>query len=218
MIRDFYERNLLPYLVDWFCGVAAVTRQRHKVVPLAQGRVLEIGIGTGLNLQHYDKSKIEKVVGLDPGAELHGLAQKRVVKSGVPVELISLSAERIPFDEATFDTVLVTYSLCTIPDPVMALKEMRRVLKPQGVLVYCEHGLAPDASVRKWQERLTPLWSRLAGGCHLNRDIPALLREAGFHLAQVESMYLPGPRPLMFNYWGTAVLSTLSQRYKSSSL
>jgi ubiquinone/menaquinone biosynthesis C-methylase UbiE len=204
-LRKLYEQNLLPYLVDWFCGVDAVSRQRDKVVPLARGRVLEIGIGTGLNLPHYDKSKIEKVIGLDPGAELHGLARRRVAATGVPVELVSLSAERIPFDEASFDTVLVTYSLCTIPDPVAALKEMRRVLKPGGVLVYCEHGLAPDAAVRRWQDRLTPLWSTLAGGCHLNRDIPALLREAGFRLTDQQSMYLPGPRPLMFNYWGTAV-------------
>lgn len=205
-VRDLYERNLLPYLVDWFCGVDAVTRQRSKVVPGAAGRVLEIGIGTGLNLEHYDKSKVETVIGLDPGAELHGLAQKRVLKAGVSVQLVSLSAERIPFEDASFDTVLITYSLCTIPDPVAALREMRRVLKPEGRLIYCEHGLAPDASVRKWQDRLTPLWSSVAGGCHLNRDIPALLREAGFRLPDMQSMYLPGPRPLMFNYWGTAVL------------
>lgn len=204
-LRALYEENLLPYLVDWFCGVDAVSRQRDKVVPLARGRVLEIGIGTGLNLPHYDKSKIDTVIGLDPGAELHGLARRRVAATGVPVELVSLSAERIPFEEASFDTVLVTYSLCTIPDPVAALKEMRRVLKPGGMLVYCEHGLAPDVSVRRWQDRLTPLWSTLAGGCHLNRDIPALLRAAGFRLTDQQSMYLPGPRPLMFNYWGTAV-------------
>ena len=204
-IRALYEQNVLPYLVDWFCGVGAVTKQRAKVVPLASGRVLEIGIGTGLNLAHYDKAKVEKVIGLDPGAELHGLAQKRVARSGVAVELVSLSAERIPFADASFDTVLVTYSLCTIPDPIAALKEMRRVLKPSGRLVYCEHGLAPDIAVQRWQKRMTPMWSSLAGGCHLDRDIPALLREAGFKLPDMQSMYLPGPKPLVFNYWGTAL-------------
>lgn len=204
-VKARYERTLLPYLVDWFCGVKPVARQRQKVVPLAQGKVLEIGIGTGLNLQHYDLEKVQQVIGLDPGAELHGLARKRSQQARLPVELVSLSAERIPFEDATFDTVLVTYSLCTIADPLAALREMRRVLKPQGRLLYCEHGAAPDAAVKKWQDRLTPLWSTLAGGCHLNRDIPALLREAGFSLPDLQMMYLPGPRPLVFNYWGTAL-------------
>lgn len=180
-------------------------RQREKVVPLAQGRVLEIGIGTGLNLEHYDKAKIREIVGLDPALEMHRLAQKRMKRAGLTVELVGLSAERIPFEDATFDTVLVTYTLCSIPDPVAALKEMRRMLKPGARLIFCEHGLAPDESVRRWQERLTPLWSKIGGGCRLNRDIPGLLREAGFKSADMQTMYLPGPRPLTFNYWGTAV-------------
>lgn len=201
----WYERHVLPYLIDVACGIKAVQRQRHKVVPLAQGHVLEIGIGTGLNLEHYDRAKIENIVGLDPGLEMHRIAQKRVERAGLQVELVGLSAERIPYDDGSFDTVLVTYSLCTIPDPVAALKEMRRVLNPSGKLIFCEHGLAPDASVRRWQDRLTPLWSKLAGGCHLNRDIPALLCEVGFESADMQTMYLPGPRPLTYNYWGTAV-------------
>jgi ubiquinone/menaquinone biosynthesis C-methylase UbiE len=181
-----------------------VRRQRGKVVPLAQGQVLEIGIGTGLNLEYYDKTRIEKIVGLDPGLEMHQLAQKRVAKAGMPVELVGLSAEEIPFDASTFDTVVVTYTLCTIPDPVAALKEMRRVLKAGGKLIFCEHGLAPDPAVRWWQDRLTPLWSNIAGGCQLNRDIPALLQTAGFRSEDMETMYLPGPRPLTYNCWGTA--------------
>ena len=201
---SWYERRVLPYLIDIVCGIGPVRRQRRKVVPLAHGRVLEIGIGTGLNFEHYDKAKVERIVGLDPGLEMHRLARKRVKRAGLAVELVGLSAEQIPYQDATFDTVLVTYSLCTIPDPAAALKEMRRVLTPSGKLIFCEHGLAPDASVRRWQNRLTPLWAKLAGGCHLNRDIPGLLREAGFHSADMQSMYLPGPRPLTYNYWGTA--------------
>lgn len=200
----WYERHVLPYLLDLACGIRPVRHQRQKVVPLAAGRVLEIGIGTGLNLEHYDKAHVKAVVGLDPGLEMHRLARKRARKSGIPVELVGLSAERIPFDDGTFDTVLVTYSLCTIPDPVAALKEMRRVLKPGGKLIYCEHGLAPEPSVQAWQHRLTPLWSRLAGGCHLDRDIPRLLHDSGFKSLDMQSMYLPGPRPLTWNYWGTA--------------
>ena len=200
----WYERHLLPYLIDLACGIKPVRRQRRKVVPQARGRVLEIGIGTGLNLEHYDKARIGQLVGLDPSLEMHRLARKRMAKAGLDVELVGLSAETIPFDAAAFDTVLVTYTLCTIPDPVAALKEMRRVLKPGGKLIFCEHGKAPDASVQRWQDRLTPLWSKFAGGCQLNRDIPALLAQGGFRSDDLETMYLPGPRPLTFNYWGTA--------------
>lgn len=202
--RSWYDRHVLPHLIDIACGVAPVRRQRRRIVPRAQGDVLEIGIGTGLNIEHYDPSRIHKIVGLDPGLEMHHLAQERVARSGLPVELVGLSAERIPFEAGSFDTVVVTYSLCTIPDPVAALREMRRVLKPGGRLLFCEHGLAPDPSVRRWQDRLTPWWSKIAGGCHLNRDIPGPLYEAGFRSADMETGYLPGPRLLTFNYLGTA--------------
>jgi SAM-dependent methyltransferase len=201
---NWYERHLLPYLLDFACGIRPVRRQRRKVVPLAHGRVLEIGIGTGLNLPHYDPDRVKEIVGLDPGVEMHPLARKRIARAGLPVELVGLSAERIPFDDASFDSVLVTYSLCTIPDPVAALREMRRVLKPGAKLIFCEHGLAPEPSVQKWQRRLNPLWSKVSGGCTLDRDVPALLRQAGLRTSDLQTLYLPGPRPLTFNYWGTA--------------
>ena len=136
---------------------------------------------------------------------MHPQARLRSRRAAIEVELVGLSAERIPYDDGSFDTVLVTYSLCTIGDPLSALKEMRRVLRPGGRLIFCEHGRAPDARVRRWQERLTPLWSTLAGGCHLDRDIPRLLAQAGFRSDDMQQMYLPGPRPLTYNYWGTAV-------------
>lgn len=202
---NWYERHILPYLIDMACGIGPVKKQREKIVPLAAGRVLEIGIGTGLNLPHYDVHRVDRVIGLDPGTEMHRLARKRLEGTGLTVELVGLSAERIPYEDASFDCVLVTFSLCTIPDPVAALREMRRVLKPGGKLLFCEHGRAPDASVARWQDRLTPVWSKFAGGCHLNRDIPALLDEAGFVCEHLQTMYLPGPRPLTFNYWGSAV-------------
>ena len=202
---NWYERHLLPWLLDLACGIGPFTRQRSKVVPLASGRVLEIGIGTGLNLGHYDKTRVAQVVGLDPGVEMHPLARKRARAAGITVQLVALSAERIPFADAEFDTVLVTYTLCTIPDPLAALREMRRVLKPDGRLIFCEHGLARDASVRNWQRRLTPSWSRMAGGCHLDRDIPGLLQQAGFRFVDLQTAYLPGPRPFTYNFWGVAV-------------
>lgn len=204
-VSAWYERYVLPYLIDLACGVGPVTRQRAKVVPLAAGRVLEIGIGTGLNLPHYNAAQIDRIIGLDPGLEMHRLARKRLADTALSVELVGLSAERIPYDDGSFDCVLVTFSLCTIPDAVAALREMHRVLKPGGRLIFCEHGRAPDAAVARWQDRLTPAWSRLAGGCHLNRDIPALITAAGFRCEDLQQTYLPGPRLLTCNYWGTAV-------------
>jgi ubiquinone/menaquinone biosynthesis C-methylase UbiE len=201
---SLYDRYCLPYLIDFLCGIGPIQRQRAKIVPRAQGRVLEIGIGTGRNLPFYDHGRLEKLYGLDPALQMHRKARQRMRAAGLQVELLDLPAEQIPMEDASFDTVLTTFTLCTIPDAVSALREMRRVLKPQGRLLFCEHGKAPDASVRRWQERLTPLWKPLAGGCHLDRDIPGLLAQAGFRVEELEQMYLPGPRPLTYNYWGTA--------------
>lgn len=205
MKHNWYDRYVLPYLLDIACGLAPVRRQRDKVVPFAAGRVLEVGIGTGLNMRHYDPSKVTQIVGLDPALQMHRLARKRIARAGIEVELIGLPAESIPFDNGSFDSVVVTYTLCTIPDPIAALKEMRRVLAPDGRLIFCEHGRAPDAGVSRWQDRLTPHWKKIAGGCHLNRDVPALLAEAGFACRTIETVYLPGPRPFTYNYWGTAL-------------
>lgn len=205
MSENWYDRRLLPYVIDLACGLKPVRLQREKIVPLAAGRVLEIGIGTGRNLRHYDKSRVAKLVGLDPALQMHRLARKRIARAGLDVELVGLSAERIPLEDASFDALVMTYTLCSIAEPVAALKEMRRVLKPGGKLLFCEHGRAPDESVRRWQDRLTPYWKKIGGGCHLNRDVPALLREGGFECREMQTMYLPGPRPLTFNYWGEAL-------------
>jgi ubiquinone/menaquinone biosynthesis C-methylase UbiE len=203
--ESWYDRHILPYLIDLACGMKPVRQQREKIVPRAEGRVLEIGIGTGLNMRHYDKAKVAKITGLDPALQMHRLASKRIAKARLDVELLGLSAERIPIDDASFDCIVVTYTLCSIPDPAAALSEMRRVLKVGGRLLFCEHGRAPDESVRRWQDRLTPYWKKIGGGCHLNRDVPALIAEAGFACRDLQTMYLPGPRPLTYNYWGEAV-------------
>jgi len=206
MRESWYERNVLPFMVDLACGVKPVRRQRAKVVPRASGRVLEVGIGSGLNAPFYDRSRVSAIVGLDPSGAMRQRAERRVREARLQVEFIGLSAEKIPQPDACFDSVLITYTLCSIPDPLAALAEMRRVLKPEGRLIFCEHGRAPDASVRRWQDRLTPLWRRIGGGCHLNRDIPELLTAGGFDCADLETMYLPGLRPLTFNFWGEAVV------------
>jgi len=181
-----------------------IMRQRGKVVPLAHGRVLEVGIGSGLNLSFYDKSRLEKLVGLDPSPELGKLARKRAAEAGVDVDWLALSSEKIPLPDASVDSIVITYTMCTIPDVHSALLEMRRVLKSGGQMFFSEHGRAPDASVRKWQDRINPVWGRIAGGCRLNRDVPRILQDAGFELTDLQTMYLPGPRPMTFNYWGTA--------------
>lgn len=204
--ETWYERNLLPYLLDLACSVSPIRKQRMKVIPQAEGKVLEIGIGTGLNMPFYDTSRVKLIVGVDPGLRMHKLALKRSLQAGLNVELIGLSAERIPVEDASFDSVVCTYTLCTIPDPLMALKEMRRALKPGGKLLFSEHGKAPQAHVEKWQTRLQPYWQKVAGGCKLDRDIPALLEEAGFS-PHVQSRYLPGPKVLSYHYWGEAVAS-----------
>ena len=202
---SFYERHVLPRFINCACGSKPIMKQREKVVPRAAGVVLEIGIGTGLNLPYYQTDNIEKLIGLDPSEESWELAGKRAEALDVPIEFIGLPGEQIPLEDDSVDTVLVTYSLCTIPDPVSALKGMSRVLKPGGSLLFCEHGLAPDPEVVKWQDRINPIWSKIAGGCNLHRDIPALLGQGGFSVGEMESMYLPStPRFAGFNYWGTA--------------
>lgn len=203
--ESWYDRHLLPYVIDLACGIKPVRQQREKIVPLAHGRVLEIGIGTGLNMAYYDKTKVNTITAIDPALQMQRLARKRIARAELNVDLVGLSAEQIPLEDASFDSVVITYTLCSIPDPAAALREIRRVLKAGGQLLFCEHGRAPDESVRRWQDRLTPFWMKIGGGCHLNRDVPALLRDAGFACHDLQMMYLPGPRPLTYNYWGQAV-------------
>lgn len=200
----FYDRHVLPQLIDFACGMGAVMKARSQIVPLARGRVLEIGIGSGLNLAFYDPQRVEVVVGVDPSADMQRLARERAACCPVAVEMIALELGQIQATDASFDDIVCTFTLCTIPDAVAALREMRRVLKPEGRLLFCEHGLAPDLPVVRWQRRLTPVWKPLAGGCHLDRDIPALIQAGGFHIRQLDSGYLKGPRPMTHVYRGWA--------------
>ena len=202
----FYDKYILPHFLNCACGSKPILYQREKVVPMAEGLVLEVGIGSGLNIPFYDSSKVDKILGLDPSEELNRMALKVAADKGIPVEFILGGAEAIPLPDNHVDSVLVTYTMCTIPQVAAANKEILRVLKPQGQMIFCEHGLAPDANVSKWQNRIDPYWGKIAGGCHLNRNIPALITEAGFEIESMEQMYLPStPRFAGYNYWGTAV-------------
>lgn len=202
----FYDKWVVPRLINCACATKPVRRQREKVVPQASGTVLEVGIGTGLNLPYYDTSRVDRLIGLDPSEESWELAGQRAEALSIPVEFIGLPGEEIPLDENSVDTVLVTFSLCTIPEPVLALEGMRRVLKPSGKLLFAEHGRAPDAGIARWQDRLDGVWATIAGGCHLNRDVPQLLERGGFSIDSLQTMYLPGtPRVAAFNYWGQAL-------------
>ncbi len=199
-----YSKYLLPKVVHFACSLKPNMRQREKVVPLARGRVLEVGIGSGLNLPYYDATRVTRLWGLDPSLEMKRMAEEAARSMSFDVEFIGLPGEEIPLEDNSVDTVLITYTLCTIPETEPALRGMARVLKPGGELIFCEHGTAPDESVRRWQDRMNPIWKRLGGGCHLNRAIPDLIEQGGFRIKGIETMYVPGWRPASFNYWGTA--------------
>jgi ubiquinone/menaquinone biosynthesis C-methylase UbiE len=200
-----YDRYILPRLVNLACGVEPCMQQRAQVVPAASGRVLEVGFGSGLNLGSYDPARVEHVWALEPSREMWDLARERVLAAPFPVAFVQAPAEAIPLDADSADTVVVTYALCTIPDVPRALKEIRRVLRPGGRLLFCEHGASPDENVRRWQNRLDPLWTRLAGGCHLNRRAPDLLAAAGFEVTDLSAGYSPGWKVDSFHFWGAAV-------------
>ena len=200
----FYEDHVLPHLIDLACSTKPTRKQREKIVPLAEGDVLEIGFGSGLNLPYFDRGNVRKIFGLEPSAGMRRKAQRNVDASGLDVEFIDLPGEEVPLEAGSVDTVLVTFTLCSIDEAIVALEGMRRVLKPGGKLLFCEHGAAPDASVRRWQDRLNPTWKRFSGGCNMNRDIPALIEAGGFRVTTDDRMYVPGPRILSYNYWGAA--------------
>ncbi len=191
--------------MNFACSASPNQKQRQKIVPEATGEILEIGFGGGLNVPFYDPSKVKKIWALEPSEGMRRMAQSAVNGTDMDIEFIELPGEQIPLDDNSVDTVLVTYTLCTIADTVAALQGMRRVLKPQGRLLFCEHGKAPDENVARWQNRLNPVWSRIAGGCQMNRDIPALINEGGFNIEIDERMYIPGAKILCYNYWGSAV-------------
>jgi ubiquinone/menaquinone biosynthesis C-methylase UbiE len=203
---SWYEDRVLPRLINVACSSKPAYKQREKIVPRASGDILEVGFGSGLNLAHYDRDKVRHIWGLEPSEGMRKLAAGAIADSELEVELIDLPGEEIPLQDNSVDTVLITFTLCTIPEVAAALEGMRRVLKPDGQLLFCEHGKAPDAAVVKWQERMNPVWKKFTGGCNMNRDIPAILSAAGFDIQDDNQMYIPGLRSLSYNYWGAATI------------
>jgi len=201
----FYDKYILPKFLNCACGTKPINYQREKIVPLAKGIVLDIGIGSGLNIPFYNKSNIDRLYGLDPSEELLKIAKPLAKKNELEIEFLQCGAEAIPLPDQSIDTVLITYTMCTIPDIKLSNSEIMRVLKPEGQLLFCEHGLAPDKNIAKWQRRINPIWSKIAGGCNLNRDIPNLITSSGFKISNMEEMYLPStPKFAGYNYWGVA--------------
>ncbi len=200
-----YNKYIMPRLCDYFCSTKPIQYQRKKIVCNATGIVLEIGMGSGNNIPFYNYSKVEKIIGLDPSEELSIMAKKNAKKHNADIEHVSGYAENINIEDNSIDTVLMTYTLCSIDDTEKALKEIHRVLKPTGKFLFCEHGTAPDKNISKWQNRMNPLWKRLAGGCNLNKNIPKLIQRQNFKITSLKYMYLPStPKFIGYNYWGAA--------------
>jgi ubiquinone/menaquinone biosynthesis C-methylase UbiE len=199
----FYADRIVPVLIDLSMRNKLLRPYRQRVIGAAEGRVLEIGIGSGLNLPWYG-ANVARVIGLDPSPRLLAKAQQTARRIPAPVTFVEGSAEAIPLDDASVDTVVTTWTLCSIPDAPAALAEMRRVLMPAGRLLFVEHGRSPDARVRWWQDHFTPMWKRIGGGCHLNRAISELIQGAGFRIEQIDTGYMKGPKPMTFMYEGSA--------------
>lgn len=197
----FYQDHIVPHLINLSMRNRRLAPYRERTISLAEGRVLEVGIGSGVNFPYYS-DRADEVIGIDPLWKLLKMASHNV--GGVSWKLIEGSAESIPLDDASVDTVVTTWTLCSIPDVATALREMRRVLKPGGRFLFVEHGLASDESVRRWQRRLTPVWKRIAGGCHLDRPVSTLIESAGFEISRMDTGYMPGPKPMAFMYEGFA--------------
>jgi len=201
---SFYADRVLPHFINYACGTAGVREQREKVVPLATGRVLEIGMGSGLNLPFYDRDRVELVWGLEPSEGMRRKAAATVEASDLDVRWLDLPGDQIPLEADSVDSIVLTYTLCSIADWRGALEQMRRVLKPGGKVLFSEHGEAPDEEVRRWQRRLDPVWTVIGGGCHLDRPVIRCLEDTGFSVDQVASEYRGRPKAASFTYWGVS--------------
>ena len=202
---SIYQDRVLPYLIHLSMRQGNLATYRQRLLSAADGRILEIGVGSGHNFRYYSE-RANHVIGLDPSTKLLSMARETIRSQAFPfpVELLKASAEAIPLRSGSLDTVVTTWTLCTIPNVTSALAEMCRVLKPDGRFLFVEHGLSPDPAVRRWQDRLTPIWKRISGGCHLNRAISQLVQDAGFRIDRIETGYMKGLKPMTYMYEGFA--------------
>ena len=205
--KTYYEKNILPKLINFTCNSRPIDYQRKKVIPEAKGKVLEIGIGPGSNLKHYDTDKVISILGVDPSKELNTIAKKRADKNNLNIEFLIQSASNLSVESESIDTVVSTYALCSIPEPNKTLQEIKRVLKKDGVFIFSEHGLSPDRRVSFVQNSTDFFYPKISGGCHTNRDIEKLLLENNFNLTEMNNIYLPGTQKFLgYNYWGKATV------------
>lgn len=202
-LRELYDHHILPHLIDAVMRSPMATREREQLIPQARGRVLEIGAGSGLNFPHYT-GDVSKLFALEPHQKLIRKAAPLAAAAPFDVEFIALDGEDLALDAHSIDTIVTTWTLCSIADPGKALHAMRRVLKPDGQLLFVEHGRAPDAGLARWQDRLNPAWTCIGGGCNLNRRPDTLIKDAGFVLESLEEGYLEGPKLLTYHYKGVA--------------
>ena len=201
---SLYEKYFLPKLLDCCCGMEGFQKKRAQVIPKVSGRVLEIGIGSGLNFDFYDFEKVTEIVGVDPAVSSVAIAKSRALNYQSKISFIETSAESISLESSSFDSVVIGYSLCTIPDPMQALAEVHRLLKPNGSIFFIEHGLAPEPNVQKWQKRIAPFWKKIGGGCNLDRNIEELILASGFRFKKLKKKYIKGPKIASFLYYGEA--------------
>ena len=203
--KTFYEKNILPYVLNLSCNSKPIDYQRKKVIPDATGKVLEIGIGPGSNLKHYDNTKVTSILGIDPSKELNQIAKKRAEKNNLNIKFLIESASNLSVESKSIDTVVSTYALCSIPEPEKTLQEIVRVLKDDGIFIFSEHGLSPDKSVSFIQNITDSFYPKIAGGCHTNRNIENLISDNGFEFIELNNIYLPGTQKFLgYNYWGKA--------------
>jgi ubiquinone/menaquinone biosynthesis C-methylase UbiE len=201
---SFYNERVLPHVINLSMRNRELLPYRERVIAQATGRVLEVGVGSGLNLPIYG-AQVREIIGVEPSARLISMAQRVAERAKAPVRFLAGSAESLPLDTGSVDTVVMTWTLCSIPNAITAMKEMRRVLHKDGQLLFVEHGLSPESNVQKWQNRLTPVWKTIGGGCHLNRPIRALIENGGFSMSQLDTGYMKGPKPMTYLYEGRAL-------------